>query len=572
MRLPLLAGVLTIVAVAQAGTWLTSTLLTSMPAATASFLDGAALRSWLPWALGSALGVVAGMGLLCLWRGRQGRAVDELVRGVTGLVAGDYDTPIAATSPDHTQLAAHLDEARVAIARRQRQVLRLAYEDPLTGLANRSSFRRRLEQALATPPLESFAVMVMDLDRFREINDTLGHTVGDHVLRQVSERLGACLADEDLLARLGGDEFAVLLPNCSARRAGAMAQALARALREPLRFQSQPLDVGVSIGIARAPEHGQDTVSILRRAEMAMYRAKAQQQVALEYQPEADRQGSHLSLLSDLRLALEQQQLALYYQPKVSLRSHVVRSAEALLRWVHPERGLVPPDEFIPFAERTGYIKHLTLWAIEEALAQCARWRDQGISLRVAVNLSTRDLDNEALPAQVARLLRTYRLPPRALCLEITESGFMSDPERALRVLHELAGVGVKLAIDDYGTGYSSLSYLMRLPVHELKIDRAFVSEINRDARLATIVRSTVDLGHHLGLSVVAEGVEDEHAWQCLVDAGCDTAQGYYVSPPLPANEFGAWLDARRSSRAGRGHRAPKLAEAMLDAPRASGT
>lgn len=494
------------------------------------------------------------------------RPLRALTRSALRLQRGEYRTPIRSTRRDELgALARTLDAMRTAILKRESEVLRLAYSDALTGLANRSRFQARLDGLLheeeeggAKTPR---AVLSMDLDRFKNINDTLGHEVGDYVLKQVADRLRSVLSDRDVLARLGGDEFAILLHDGRAERALALAREVSGLLRKPFWYDSQSLDVGVSIGVARAPEHGRDALSLLRNAEQAMYASKRDHVMVVEYSPVADRQQSQLSLLSDLQVAMEQGQLTLFFQPKVSVRSESVRSVEALIRWIHPERGLIPPDAFIPFAEQTGFIKELTLWAIEAGLKQCAEWRAGGLALRVAVNVSTRDLLSEHLPSQVGELLREYRLPPRALCLEITESGFMSEPQRALKVLEDLAALGVKLAIDDYGTGYSSLAYLMQLPVHELKIDRAFVSDIGKDPRLATIVRSTVDLGHNLGLSVVAEGVEDEEAWQCLCEYGCDVAQGYYFAPPMPANELTPWILARAAQ-------APAVGAARPTAPR----
>ncbi|MEM9388276.1 MAG: EAL domain-containing protein [Pseudomonadota bacterium] len=495
------------------------------------------------------------------------RPLRELTRSALRLQRGQYRTPIRSSRRDELgALARTLDAMRRAIIKREGEVLQLAYNDTLTGLANRSRFQHRLQTLLGEAAVMGAprAVLSMDLDRFKVVNDTLGHEVGDYVLQQVGERLRAVLNDEDVLARLGGDEFAILLHDGRRERAIAVAREVSGLLRQPFWYDGQSLDVGVSIGVARAPEHGTEALTLMRSAEQAMYASKRDHIMVVEYAPELDRQKSQLSLLSDLREAMEQGQLTLFFQPKVSVRSESVRSVEALMRWIHPERGLIPPDAFIPFAEQTGYIKELTLWAIEAGLKQCAEWRAEGLTLRVAVNVSTRDLLSDDLAARVGELLRVYRLPPRALCLEITESGFMSEPQRALAVLEELASLGVKLAIDDYGTGYSSLAYLMQLPVHELKVDRAFVRDIGKDPRLATIVRSTVDLGHNLGLSVVAEGVEDEDAWQCLCDYGCDVAQGHYFAPPMPANELTPWILARASQA---GHTSPERSGTPRERP-----
>jgi EAL domain-containing protein (putative c-di-GMP-specific phosphodiesterase class I) len=291
---------------------------------------------------------------------------------------------------------------------------------------------------------------------------------------------------------------------------------------------------------------------LLRNADIAMYVAKRSKSGYVVFDPKFDNsQQQHLSLLSELRSAVEHGELRLYYQPKVTLATSAVTAAESLLRWVHPTRGMVPPGMFIPFAEHTGYIKVLTQWVLEEAIRQCAVWQQEGIRMQVSVNISARDLMSRDLPEYITNLLQRFEVPASALCLEITESGFMEDPGHALRVLERLSAVGLALSIDDYGTGYSSLSYLMKLPVSELKIDRSFVSKMSGNEDLTTIVRSTIELGHSLGLKVVAEGVEDSEGFALLRELGCDSAQGYYMSPPLPANDFRAWLNGTLPTRTG---------------------
>jgi EAL domain-containing protein (putative c-di-GMP-specific phosphodiesterase class I) len=301
--------------------------------------------------------------------------------------------------------------------------------------------------------------------------------------------------------------------------------------------------VGTSIGIAHFPEHGRDAQTLVRNADIAMYAAKRNKTGYAIYDPHYDTsQQEHLSLLGELRRAVERDELRLYYQPKVSMTSANISAVEALIRWEHPTRGLVPPAMFVPFAEHTGYIKLLTRWVIREAVRQCGAWLREGLRLQVAVNISARDLMNRELPAEVATLLAEHGVPPALLCLEITESGFMEDPVHAQKVLDRLAELGVRLSIDDYGTGHSSLSYIMRLPVHELKIDRSFISRMGVNDELSTIVRSTIDLGHNLGLKVVAEGVEDLSVWNMLRTLGCDDAQGFYMSRPLSADALAAWI------------------------------
>ena len=384
---------------------------------------------------------------------------------------------------------------------------------------------------------------MMDLDRFKYVNDTLGHGVGDHVLREVSQRLGRTISDADCIARLGGDEFAILLRCGSDTNCSATARGIIAALESPILYEDQPLDVGTSIGIAHFPDHGRDAQTLVRNADIAMYVAKRTKAGFAIYDPHYDTsQQEHLSLLGELRRAVERDELRLYYQPKVSLRSANISAVEALIRWEHPTRGLVPPGMFIPFAEHTGYIKLLTRWVLREAARQCGEWLRGGLRLQVSVNISARDLMNRDLPNEVASLLAEYSVPPALLCLEITESGFMEDPANAQKVLDRLAELGVRLSIDDYGTGYSSLSYIMRLPVQELKIDQSFIARMASDEEISMIVRSTIDLGHNLGLKVVAEGVEDRSAWNLLRTLGCDDAQGYFMSRPLPPAALAQWM------------------------------
>jgi diguanylate cyclase (GGDEF)-like protein len=473
------------------------------------------------------------------------RPISELVNAAMRITAGDYQTPVRVRRKDELgSLADSLDHMRSGIAHRESEILRLAFRDHLTGLPNRSLFSEELNKALAVaaPAAQQVSVLVMDLDRFKYVNDTLGHGVGDHVLRQVADRISGLLQPGELVARLGGDEFAVLLP-ASVEHARSVAGRISKALEEPILYEGQPLDVGTSIGIAVYPEHGSNAVSLVRNADIAMYVAKRSRTGHALYDSSYDSsQQQHLSLLGELRRAVERNELRLCYQPKISLQNDTVHEVEALLRWVHPERGMVPPVEFIPFAEYTGYIKFVTHWVLREAIRQCGQWIEDGMPLRVSVNISARDLMNRDLPDQIEALLREHRVPADMMCLEITESGFMEDPAYAQQVLDTLANLGLHLSIDDYGTGYSSLSYIMKLPVNELKIDRSFVATMADNADLATIVRSTIDLGHNLGLKVVAEGVESADGLQLLKDLGCDQAQGYFVSRPLFADDLSLWL------------------------------
>jgi diguanylate cyclase (GGDEF)-like protein len=425
-----------------------------------------------------------------------------------------------------------------------------ARHDGLTGLPNRGSFYDRVAAALVESRSsgEMGAVMIVDLDRFKEVNDTLGHHSGDELLCEAGDRLLAALREGDVLSRLGGDEFAVLLPRVeSVEGASAVAARLCQALEAPFVLHGLTVHLEASLGIAMFPEHGDAVETLVQRADVAMYVAKGSTSAYEVYAASHDRHSAgRLALLGELRHAIDNDEFVLNYQPKASLRSGEVDGVEALVRWIHPERGMVPPDEFIPLAEQTGVIKPLTALVLDAALAQCRAWRDSGLGLTVAVNLSVRNLLDAHLPEAIGELLSRHELPPSALELEITESTIVADQVRALDVLTRLNGMGIGLSVDDFGTGYSSLAYLKDLPVSELKIDRKFVNNMTEDGDDAFIVRSTIDLGRNLGLQVVAEGVETEAVWDQLAALGCDLAQGYYLTRPLPADELTAWLVKRR--------------------------
>jgi diguanylate cyclase (GGDEF)-like protein len=474
------------------------------------------------------------------------RPLETLASAAQRIELGDYVEPVDVSRSDEIGvLASSFNHMRGGIADREKRILKLAYEDPLTDLANRSRFSIELEKAIgqASQGKLGLSILMMDLDRFKYVNDTLGHGVGDHVLREVSLRLQNAVRGAECIARLGGDEFAILVKHAGQPDFTATARAIIAALEDPILFEGQPLDVGTSIGIAHYPEHGGDAQTLVRNADIAMYAAKRNKTGFATYDPHYDTsQQEHLSLLGELRRAVERNELRLYYQPKVAMHSSHVSAVEALIRWEHPARGLVPPAMFIPFAEHTGYIKLLTRWILREAVRQCGEWLREGLTLQVSVNISARDLMNRDLPEHVAELLAEYEVTPGLLCLEITESGFMEDPAHAQKVLDRLAELGVKLSIDDYGTGYSSLSYIMKLPVQELKIDQSFISRMAADAEISTIVRSTIDLGHNLGLQVVAEGVEDAAAWNMLRALGCDDAQGFFMSKPLDPRALAQWI------------------------------
>jgi diguanylate cyclase (GGDEF)-like protein len=454
-----------------------------------------------------------------------------------------------------------------------------ALHDALTGLPNRTLFRDRTTMALlaARRTGTSVAVLLMDLDRFKEVNDTLGHHTGDLLLEQVGQRLRAQLRASDTVARIGGDEFAVLAPDVSdADAAMALASKLRAALEAPFALgELSEVHAEATIGVAVCPEHGSDADALIQHADVAMYAAKHARTGAAIYDPDADRYSlERLELIGELRRAIEHDELVLHYQPKIDLAADAgaAVAAEALVRWQHPQRGLIPPAEFIPLAEHTGLMRPLTLWVLETALRQARDWRAQRLDVAIAVNLSATNLADVALPDDVEALLARFAVAPERLTLEITESTAMADPTRASAVLRRLDEIGVGLAIDDFGTGHSSLAYLRSLPVTELKIDRSFVMNMSADAGDAVIVRSTIDLGHNLGLRVVAEGVEDEQALEWLTEHGCDLVQGYGISRPLPAARLPDWHHAWRAQQRSRATapRAEAVDAASLTATRAS--
>jgi diguanylate cyclase (GGDEF)-like protein len=424
-----------------------------------------------------------------------------------------------------------------------------ALHDALTDLPNRTAFRRAVEQALAAAQREArgMAVLLVDLDRFKEINDTLGHASGDLLLQELGRRARTLLGERGTIARLGGDEFAVISTSAVDRTSAVVfAEQLRSRMAEPFVLAGISLEVQSSVGIALYPEHGGDVDTLLRHADVAMYAGKRVHGTRI-YSP-ADNQYSsdRLALAGQLRHAIERDELFLQYQPQLDITTGEIRAVEALVRWQHPERGLLMPDEFVPLAEQAGLIRPLTRWVLARSLAQCRRWHDAGLPLSVAANVSSRDIVDLALVEEVRVFLAEQELAPAVLELEITESTLMTDPVRATIVLERLSELGVQLAIDDFGSGYSSLSHLRRLPVDVLKIDKSFVLNMSADASDEAIVRSTIDLAHNLRLEVVAEGVEDERSLQRLTGLGCDSAQGYLVSEPLDAPTLTGWLLSRR--------------------------
>ncbi|MFA5890732.1 MAG: EAL domain-containing protein [Actinomycetota bacterium] len=457
------------------------------------------------------------------------------------------DLKLFETFANHASAMVHngelVDRLKIQAEQNQHQAL----HDALTGLPNRTLLRDRTRQAVlaAARAGDQVAIMMIDLDRFKEVNDTLGHHNGDLLLQEMARRLRGSLREGDTVARLGGDEFAVVLPRLSDTvDALRVAEAVRATLEQPIVLQEVTITVGASIGIALYPEHGEDSDTLMQRADVAMYFAKGEQAGAQIYAPERDPYSpARLALVGELRHAIESDELMLFFQPKADIDSGVVTGVEALVRWNHPRRGLVSPDDFIPLAEQTGLIGPLTYWVLDAALRQSAKWSAAGRHLSVAVNLSARTLLDQGLPDQIARRLRDAGVHPSSLTLEVTETNIMTDPARSIGTLSRLSSMGIAISIDDFGTGYSSLSYLQRLPVDEIKIDRSFVMGMTADEDDAVIVRSIIDLGRTLGLRVVAEGVETELAWNRLSALGCDVAQGYLLSKPLAAEHIAAVLD-----------------------------
>jgi diguanylate cyclase (GGDEF)-like protein len=418
---------------------------------------------------------------------------------------------------------------------------REARTDELTGLPNRRLFFERIGECFnsghAPPPL---AVMMIDLDRFKEINDSLGHPVGDDVLRQLGPRLTRAVGADGTVARLGGDEFGLLLsPLVNRSAATAMAERVGEVLREPFELESMSLRVDASIGIALAPEHGTTPQALLQKADVAMFSAKRARDSWQIYSPEHDQNTrDRLELMEDLRDAIHRGEMLLYYQPILDLTTNMVTSAEALVRWRHPTRGILEPARFLRLVEESGLMGDLTMVVLDQALTQQARWAADGYGLGISVNISAINLQDEELPDKVAAIIATRGVASNCVTLEITEDCFIADPDHAVDILRRLSALGVEISIDDYGTGFSSLTYLRRLPVSELKLDRTFLQDVLQDTRAVAVIGSTVDLAHALGLRVVVEGVEDQEALTLMTGLGCDAAQGYFIGRPVPFENF----------------------------------
>lgn len=506
--------------------------------------DALAPYRQLQWML---LGLsLAGVAVFAVGAVLTARRISGPVKALAGearrLGAGDYARPVTRPSRDEIgDLAEAFEAMRQGIRAREEEVHRLAFWDPLTDLPNREQFSQALARRIADND-QRFALLMLNLDRFKHVNDVLGRGFGDRLLRAVADRLQHLLKGEvSLIARLGGDEFLLLIEDAGATRAEAVCKRIQRDFERALSIDDQTVDLSAGMGVSLYPQHGRDSAILLARAELAMHAAKRGQSGCEVYAPSMDAASQEsLSLLSELRHAIDAGELRLFLQPKVDLHSQRIAGAEALVRWQHPTRGMVPPMEFIPFAEQTGFIRQITAWMLHAAAQAWIGLEREGLAVPISVNLSTRDLMDQDLAIKVADL--AAGVPPSALCLEITESAIMDDPQRALQTLEQLHALGFKLSIDDFGTGYSSLAYLKQLSVDELKIDRSFVMNMERDIDDAKIVRSTIELAHNLGLSVVAEGLETPKAWTLLQTLGCDQGQGYLLARPMPGDQFPEWL------------------------------
>ncbi len=469
------------------------------------------------------------------------KPVREAVFGAETIAGGDYKKHVPTGQKDEIgALMLALSVMRDSIGSREDRIARLAYVDTLTGLPNRTHF---LVKFAALPAGSSGALVILDVDRFAAINNALGHAIGDRLLCEISTRL-ARVAGQGNIARLWGDEFALLLPGADETAAAAQVRGVLAALRVPMSVDGQRLDINVSMGVALFGSDEANIAALLRRADGAMVRAKRRHD-GFAFGSELDDEPEHeeLSLIGEMREALVRNEFVVFYQPKLNLSKNRISGAEALIRWRHPTKGMIAPMRFIPFAEQTGFIREITPWLLEHVIEQAAQWRRSGMTVVASVNLSTLDLLNRDLVPQIQGLLDRFDLPAEQLCLEITESALMDEPELALKHLNELSAHGLKLSIDDYGSGQASLGYVKSLPVNELKIDRVFVTDVDSTPKNAAIVRSTILLCRELGLSVVAEGAENSNELDWLKDNGCDVVQGYVIAKPMALDDFVAWVD-----------------------------
>lgn len=489
------------------------------------------------------------LALLAAWLLSRGvtKPLSRLVTATNKIRQGEYATTLPETSTVEVNALSHaIRDMQHGIQQREKQINHLAYFDELTGLPNRNQFSDHLQQTIDKAS-DKVMVLMLDIDRFKEINDTLGHDMGDHLLKLIAKRLTSFNERPAFFARLGGDEFAVVVEQCAMQTPDCIAECIARMFEQPFSIDGLILDVDSSIGVSVFPEHASTTQGLLQCADIALYSCKGKHYDFAVYRDELNKHSlQRLNLMSELKEALNDGQLQLYYQPKLSISENRIASVECLIRWIHPTHGFIPPDEFIPLAEQTGAIRDVTKWALRTAMAQQHSWLQQGLDMTVAVNISAIDLIDMELPTLVSDLLSEFACEPGMLTLEVTESAIMSDPQSAIRALNTLKRMGIQLSIDDFGTGYSSMAQLKTMPVHELKIDKAFVLELAANQDDQTMVKSMVTLAANLNLNTVAEGVEDEPSLAFLRQIGCTKAQGFYLSKALPIAQFNQWLQVYR--------------------------
>jgi diguanylate cyclase (GGDEF)-like protein len=427
------------------------------------------------------------------------------------------------------------------LANQKMEIEHQSRHDPLTSLPNRHTIGEIIEESIDTNDneLENVLLCLVDVNGLKDVNDSLGHEYGDDLLRNVSERLKDALRSSDRVGRFGGDKFAVVLKHSKNTAIEELCTRLLSTFDRAFQIKGHSLYLGATLGIASFPEHAEDAQRLIQKSEIALHTAKDASKDFIIFDANKDRRNpERLNLANDLRHAIREGQLSLYYQPQLDLRTGKIIGVEALARWNHPEHGFIPPDTFVAIAERTGLIKQLTEFVFTTAIKQCAEWRRTMQSLAISINLSARNLHDETLPKQMARLIRHWKIIPEQICLEITETAMMADPEHARELLEELDRLGVRISIDDFGTGYSSLTYLKKLPVNEIKIDKSFVMNMSNSENDASIIRATVSLAHDLGLTVVAEGVENQASQDALKQMGCEIAQGYHICKPAPAEEI----------------------------------
>ena len=498
-----------------------------------------------------ALVLLLGIGAAALVAFLLSRGIAEPVRSITAAVrrvgAGDYSPiPDSKRRDEIGDLTTSFRAMQAGVAASLSKLTELAHRDQLTGLPTRVLFVDRLDQAIAAGSRAGtpVAVLVLNLDHFESINETLGRPIGDMLLREVAARLRSVVRRaNDSVARVGGDEFAILMAGSRTNDAQRVAEAVARTLEVKMTLDGHVIDVRASIGVAVCPDHGHDPGKLLQRAEVAMRAAKREQLKIVMWDDRYDENGEkRLSMMSDLKKAVDNEELTLIYQPRVPLGDSGEHYVEALVRWQHPTRGLVPPSEFVPLAEQTGFIRTITQWVLDHAIAQCAQWRSRGLPMNVSVNISPNDLINGELAARLAQAFEKEGCSAQWITLEVTENAIVGEPGHALKNLERLKQLGCKLALDDYGTGYSSLAYLRRLPLDELKIDKSCTMGMATDASDALIVRSTIELAHKLGLTVIAGGVEDDATLNQLRELGCDAVQGFLLSRPLAAEDVPNWI------------------------------